>query len=463
MKTLFLLILCLLQALYSIEAPAQVFWKHTTTSMWGYDPDTGDMDSAYCFTALSCFGDNCTAAGRAQRPGNPKGLSLIFFRSTDGGKSWFEQVANVNYHWQVLNSAFRKIQQIDSLNVIAMARKGGTIVRTNDGGVTWFNIDCPVERELLDIHFSDPLNGVLTCVGLDSNLYTTSDGGVNWINRPFIPVYSCHTYGPGKYRFFKYGHGPFYTTYDDFATIDSTPPLFDASSDSLYQYVFAFIGYGTKDTMFAMANYFDKDSTGTVRPHGLIMRTTDGGKTWEKPWIFPWTKLAYLRHITSLVRDTIYAAGGDHRHYIYSVDRGKTWTLDSINIDIDHETGTCYGIAVVNDGHTIASFGSPGTPLESVLARGEFGPLKVEYIELIKYYSYFYPNPTNGKVQISSLLPYLPVAVVDIFGREVVRGLHLSAEGKCALDLSLLPPGIYNVILDYRGRKFIAGKIALIE
>lgn len=445
-------------ALVCVHAPAQVLWKHTISDVW-LNPETQEEDSVYCFTALSCFGDNCTAMGRAQRKiGDP--ISIIVFRSNDGGKSWFEQSSHAQYHWKVLNWGFRKVQQIDSLNVVAMARDGGTIIRTTDGGASWFNIDCPVERELLDIHFSDPMIGVLTCVGGENNVFTTEDGGKTWINRPFTPVYSCHSYGNGKYRFFKYGHGPFYTTDDNFVTIDSTPPLFDSITDPEYQYVFAHIEYGVKDTLYAMANYFSGDSNAWYQ-NGLIMRSTDDGQSWESPWIFPWMKLKNIRHISSIDRDTIFAAGGDARHYIYSIDRGKTWTLDSILIDIAHETGSCFGMEIASDGHPIAAFGSPGFVHESILTRGEYIPSKVEYTEMIKYYTYFFPNPTNGILNIESRYS-LPVTVIDIFGREVVNS-SLMKEGKLALDLSHLQPGLYNVIFEYEGEVFIAGKIVLVH
>jgi hypothetical protein len=51
--------------------------------------------------------------------------------------------------------------------------------------------------------------------------------------------------------------------------------------------------------------------------------------------------------------------------------------------------------------------------------------------------------------------------VIDIFGREVAKGIL--SEGKATFNLSGLSIGIYNIILDFQGQKFIAGKVVLAE
>ncbi len=464
MKLLLILIATML-ALLNVEAPAQVLWKPTTTSTW-LNPVTQEEDSAVCVTALSCYGNNCTAAGRIQMRDSPW-VRLIVYRSNDGGRSWHEQSLNLQYKPRVTDWAIKEVQQIDSLHAIIASREFGFVARTTNGGATWHSINYPVERELLDIHFSDPLTGVLTCVGSDSNIYTTSDGGVTWVNRPWTDrpwpsMWSCHSYGNGSYYFFKYGHGPFYTTEDDFVTFDSTSPILDSVSDPNYDYIFGSIEYGSKDTMYAMGNYYESID-GQARPHGLIRRTTDNGKTWEDPWIFPWENIAFIRHISSIQRDSIFAGGGDNRHYVYSHDRGKTWTVDSILIDTNHETARCFGMEISADGHPIAAFGSPGFAHESIIARGEQRTSKVEYTEFIKYYTNFYPNPTTGSVNIETIIKMgMPVTVMDIMGRELLK-TKLSEEGKLTVDISHLPPGIYNIVFNFLGKVFIVGKVAKIE
>lgn len=451
------LLLFSLLALFTIKAPAQILWRHTTADAW-INPITHKEDSAVCFTAVSCQENNCTAVGTKEKSTS---TVLVVYRSNDGGKTWLEQPQQVGYKPQVTNRAIKKVQQIDSLNVVAMAWEHGCIFRTTDGGATWFNIDCPVDRDMWDIHFSNPMTGIITCAGPDSNLFTTTDGGITWEKRLSTWYAACHSDGNGKYSVFKYAHGPIYTT-QDFITFDSTRSLFDTVSDPTFRYVFAWVDFGDADgLMFAMGNYFSLDTaSGQTQANGLIMRSTNGGQSWEQPWVFPWTKLNFIRHITDTDRDTLYAGGGDARFHVFSSDRGASWRLDSNLIDTSYETARCHGMTMAGDGHPVASFSSPGLPHASLLTRGEYTSARVEYIEVIKSYTHFFPNPTTGLINIETRYS-LPVIVVDIFGREIIKGEHLSREGKLAIDLSGYPAGIYNVIFDWMGRKFIAGKIAV--
>jgi photosystem II stability/assembly factor-like uncharacterized protein len=443
------------------EVQAQILWKHRTSDVW-LNSETKDIDSSICFTALSCEGNNCTAAAILFNQIYPAGR-LAFYHSDDGGLSWLEQQHNVPNKAGITNWGITKIQQIDSLHVVAIG-DFGVVIRTTDAGTTWERIDCPAERKLLDVHFSDSLNGILVCTGIDSNIFTTTDGGEHWIDHQFTGAnYSCHSYGEGKFSFYKYGHGPLYTTYNNFVTIDSTGLIFDSTFDPKFRYVLARCIYGMSDTVFAAGAYWPSDTVLMGGSNGIIMRSLDAGRTWEKPWIFPTSVLARVREVSSIDRDTIFAAGGDNRHYIMSTDHGKTWQIDSIMIDTVYETAKCFGMAVSKDGHPVAIFGHPGFVILSVLTRGEFIHSSVEVTERIKYNTYFYPNPTTGLVRIESIdKSKSPISVVDIFGRELLKS-KLSETGKVTLDLSNLIPGIYNILLDYYGKVFIVGKVALIK
>src|ERR1035441_2303614 len=92
-------------------------------------------DTENDFNCISCNGNNCTAAlnvfvSSIAYP-NPN-TTIGFMRSNDGGRTWAFQ--NPGLPGEVLQGGFiRVVQQIDSLNVVAVGDTG-LIVRTTDGG-----------------------------------------------------------------------------------------------------------------------------------------------------------------------------------------------------------------------------------------------------------------------------------------------------------------------------------------
>lgn len=463
MKRLLLPMLALQLLLTGVQA--QVVWKHTTSDVW-INPETSLVDSANCFTALSCYGDNCTAAAIRFVDDHFRPTGIVFYRSNDGGMSWFEQPHTISNTPNITSWGISGIQQIDSLNAVAFGDYG-VIFRTTNAGIAWFRTDCPYEKRVLDIHFSDPLTGIMTCVGgPDSNLFTTTDGGIHWVTRAApITLFSCHSYGNGKFTFYKYGFGPLYFTHNNFNSIDSLSMNFNFTTDtSKVEYIASLTFSSDSDFIIASGSHWEKDSSGKWWANAMVIRSTDGGKSWGTPQIFPRPELGNVKlRFSSLDRDTIFGGGGDFRHYIYSTDRGRTWAVDSIIIDTTYETARCYGMQISSDGHPIGIFGPPGFLTNSIITRGEYVPAKVEFIQKIRYHTYFYPNPSLDIVNIESILKDKShVSIVDIFGREVANGMLLS-EGKATLDLSPYPPGIYSVVFDFLGRKFIAGRVAKIE
>jgi len=461
MRIYWYIILLVLLAFKS-EALAQILWKHVTSDVW-INPQTQEVDSSICFTALSCYGDNCTAAAILfNYPINPVGR-IAFYRSNNGGLSWNEQPQNLpNEPPDITNWGMTRIQQIDSVNAVASGRSG-VIIRTTDGGTTWRRIDSPAKNDILDIHFSNPLTGIITCTGADSAVFTTLDGGDHWVYHQFSSFPSCHSYGNGKFRLFAYGHGPILTTNDNFQTIDTTDRIFDSITDPKYHNILGRCAFGNGDTIFALGNYVPRDSLNPSAGYGMIMRSIDGGQSWEEPWISPYNRFSVIREISHLDRDTIFAAGG-YNHYIMSTDRGRTWSMDTVVLDTNYSAPElCLGMSISKDGHPVAVFGNSGFRVTSIITRGEHIPSAVEGIERIKYNTHFYPNPTTGIVNIESIYKAKsPLVILDIFGNVLVRSM-LTAEGKATLNLSQLAHGIYYVVFDVLGRKFIAGKILVVD
>ena len=448
---------------FSPGARAQIMWDVTRSDAW-LAPDL-TVDTQYFYSAVSCFGNNCTVAATVYDVINPKPhYAITFYRSTDGGVSWRKQVPNVTLPAIITNRGITKIQQIDSLNVVGIG-DSGVVLRTFDGGKTWEKQPFPSIYKLADVHFSDPMTGIISAIGAQYQLYITSDGGRHWHNAPFPGVYleQCHSYGNGMFRFFKYGWGPIYTTYDNFKTVDSTKPVFDSLTDpKWYRYLLARCTFGGGDTILAYSKHWPADTVDIFGGNGMIMRSVDGGKHWEKPFIYPTTIISQIDYTTPLDRDTVYAGGMSNSYFLMSTNKGETWKADSILIDTSYMSTMCFGLSITSDGHPISIFSFAPFPYLSILTRGQFQKAHVEVIERIIYYSYLYPNPTSGLLNIQSIdKSKAPIRIIDIFGRECMRGA-LSDQGKLTLDLSRVSRGIYDVLLDHYGKVFSIGKIAVI-
>ena len=230
-----------------------------------------------------------------------------------------------------------------------------------------------------------------------------------------------------------------------------------------HRYVFSRIFYSSDDLIFAVGAFYPADTVVLGGTYALIMRSLDAGKTWEKPWTFPTPVMSGITRLSSLDRDTIFVGGWGSR-YLISTDRGETWRADTVILDTNYEsTEVCLGMELSNDGHPIGIFGNGGFRVTSLITRGEYLPAKVELIERVRYFTYFYPNPSTGIVNIETIdKSGSPVTIIDIFGRPVLKS-NLSKEGKLTVDLSHLQPGLYNIVFDYMGIVFVAGRIILVH
>lgn len=428
--------------------------------MWHLTHADADKDFEYSFTALSCNGSACTVAGLLLNK-QTHWISIVFWRSNDGGNTWIIQDPGLPIQRGQSQNQFTSIQQIDSVNVVAIGDTG-LIVRTFDGGITWERQQSNTEYILSDVHFSDPLNGIIVCGGIEYQILITSDGGMHWNKAPFpgIGFTRCHSYGNGKFRVFKYGWGAIYSTNDNWQTIDSTLPIYTAGSDPKYKhYLLTSCNFGGGDTVIATGIDYYRD---TFPGDGLIIRSVDGGKHWEQPTTFR-NSLIDIRYTTPLNHDTVLAGGWGGSKIIVSTAHGSTWKVDSLVLDTNYPVYTPFGLSMTGDGHPIGIFshaffkGSTG-----ILARGTLATSKVESYERIIYNTYIYPNPASSEVNIISIDIKRPVYLYDILGREVLKSVT-SLQGKVTFDVSRLPIGVYSIVLDHFAKMLPIGKVVKVE
>jgi photosystem II stability/assembly factor-like uncharacterized protein len=407
--------------------------------------------------SVSCFGENCTACGLNVAQ---KQVNIIFKRTTDGGRTWKTQLSGFPAQCCENQNLLYTVDQIDSLHAVAVGDTA-LIMRTNDGGMTWSRQSCPTRSVLFDVDFSDSLTGI--AVGTRPPvILTTSDGGVKW-NVATIAgkdFYSCHSYGGGMFRAFAYGSGPVYTTHDWWHSIDTGQLIPDSVVGSPDYPVFAGCRFIGGDTIIAYGNLLHVRKDSTYIAWGLVVRSIDAGKHWES--FFSDSSFRTLTRLSAAFHDTI-LAGGNLRtpgKFLLSADAGMSWHEDTLLFSSPAAANAVGGVSFLSDGSVIGLFGQDFLGSNSFIGRGNAVFSRVEAYERIVYGTHIYPNPSSGRVIITSVDQLRPVKLIDVLGREVLRDV-LDARGQATLNLSLLPRGIYSVMLDHYGKNLPVGKIVV--
>ncbi|MEP7234035.1 MAG: T9SS type A sorting domain-containing protein [Ignavibacteriota bacterium] len=442
---------------------------------WQVDHVWNDGQYYYSFDAISSYGNVVTAGGNIYDTVNKTTIHMLS-HTTNAGVYWdFQDPGLPHKTYSPLKEVpkFRDIQQIDSLNAVAVGDSDvGPILRTTDGGHTWVRQSCADERSVWEVHFSSPRVGIVLAYhpnpSLSWHIYTTFDGGNTWQLAPFRSenVASPHSYGDeGGFSIFKGPHGPIYSTKNNWVTVDSTTRFFNDST----KYLFWGCNY-FQDSVIAYGEV--NDASGKYLKTGIFLRSFDRGQTWKEPVFLDGIK--EIRYMTPIDRDTIIAAGWDRapgfgNNIAISTDRGATWRTDTIILTPPFN-GACNrakGITFTSNGTTIAEFGNTWNVtlgIDSTLLIRALPPKrKVEWSGKIYYNHRLFPIPATRKLNIASVEDEMPFSMIDVLGRIVLEGQTLSHESK-EIDVGDLPRGVYYVLVDYGGvrGKVVVGKAILV-
>jgi photosystem II stability/assembly factor-like uncharacterized protein len=397
--------------------------------------------NSYHFEAVDCIGNTCVASAlKTDSSGN---LSVVFFRSFDGGKSWNEQQTKFDSLPTYADYYLDRLQLIDSLHIACVGSSidGNFNSRriwlwSSDGGNSWVtDLDSALGPQLpsYSVHFSSPTTAIMTW---DSSIYTTSDGGGHWNKAALHSIFLAagRSYGGGKFAVFPWNSGKIYTTSDDWQHVDSSKSV----PTTAHLYYYSFKGH---DTIVGGSPF----SNGVFYQLGLF-RSIDAGASWEPIALSDSITPDMDFRISNLQSDPVCVGGlgqgGNRRIIVVSHDHGMSWSFDSVvagdalypypQFEIAAAAGTTNGevVAIIEI--------SPTSGAPTYLAR--LTPHTMRVSSLLQNPALdVYPNPTTDRINVSAQSPFSAI-VIDALGRSYSVQNH---DG--TLDVSLLPAGVYYV------------------
>lgn len=363
------------------------------------------------------------------------GDSSYILYSSDKGQNW--QIQNFNPNFEINDIFF-----IDRLR--GWAVENGTdginvlnnIIFTTDGGNNWIRKPFrPDNVTLYTICFTDSSKGF---IGGDQNIFHyTTDSGQSWFPvRRDSAIFSL--YPVRKIRFINNSYGFACGGYFDFGGVlwHCSDGGMLWSTDSAYADPFFDMEFLDSTSVITIASDIERSYP------SAIFKTTNLGFTWQ---FFEIPYYGVSRGISKRSYNEIW--GTFQNEFIYSTDFGNNWvTIPTPNniwiYDIEFIDST-FGISVADSGYILFYHLLPNQVNSKVQTT------KNE-IELFQNY----PNPVSTGVgnSITKIRWQAPFAgkhtliIYDILGREIyklVDEFKVAGEHEIKFDASKLPSGLY--------------------
>jgi len=242
--------------------------------------------------------------------------------TSDGGINWVRQQSSTRF-------TLASIYFFDSKNGWAVGNEG-TILHTTDGGKNWENQKSPVDYSHTSVSFVTPLKGWIASA--QTHILYTEDGGKTW-KIQFRDVQfklksisfadESHGWTVGEYGYIYYTGDGGVTWHHQGGYLRINDETDELEGDTFLYDVLAV------DPMTAWAVGLD----------GLVIKTTEGGKTWlEVHTGAPQTPLFCITNDGA----NVFVIGGKGISLI-SEDKGFTWRKPRFEPQIDYSW--IYGIA----------------------------------------------------------------------------------------------------------------------
>ncbi len=380
----------------------------------------------------------------------------------DGGLTWQEQSLSLSDPPRVT-----KIFALKEQHAAWAVGWGGFILKTTDDGLSWENLSIDPTVNLTGVHFFDTQNGIIT--GRDSQIFNTSDGGINWeevtapVNKTYRDLFfqtPTHGWITANNRILETLDGG--KTWHVNVIIPANIALYSiVFSDSLHgwaigdddwsQSLMAYTkdGGATWETIdfdipeLRSVSFTDSLHGWICGSHGVILKTTDGGITWEKSTYNQYVDFTSI-HFFDSDHGWVVGDGSILHSYsgiaLYTDDSGVTWKHKDAGVGMaltsvffsDHDFGYATGSegTILRWGDTYVGINDQ-KPLASNLKLNNF------------------PNPFSKTTTISYFLDKTSDVSIEIYrltGEQILsRQLIRQPIGKheCLFDATELPSGMY--------------------
>ena len=271
------------------------------------------------------------------------GAAGSILKTTDGGANWALTTYGSSSNYSIA------IKDASTIFVGSSSSSTGRLLQSTDYGVTWNNVTSSVVglgSTVYDIIFSDANVGYLISIGL----WKTTDGGANWESKStgldgilygvnYSDASNIYTVGQRGTVFNSTDAGESWnatnvsTEYLRTITFDGSNILVGGDNGTLvkspdnganYDNKFQFVTQELlREVKFVDANtgYACGGSTSSADSLGFLLKTTDGGATWNQmPQNFTLQVYSF-----AMPTPTIWYAGTGNNKMFKTTDAGTTW------------------------------------------------------------------------------------------------------------------------------------------
>jgi photosystem II stability/assembly factor-like uncharacterized protein len=223
----------------------------------------------------------------------------VCMKTTDGGHTWND--SNYIFHGGAFSMHFFNEQEgfICGIN--------NQIAFTANGGNTFSSVYIdPVHIPAYQVVFNDRQHGVVASGGSfgQGTLSHTADGGLTWSQTEYTHNFASISYADSN-TVYAGGYGVVYKSTDKGASFNPTY---------------------AKGDYFKGIHFFDPITGIAVGYEGLIIKTRDGGQTWDKSKLGngPFSKREYLSGVDFWDNNTGYVFG-EYGAMYKTTDGGDNW------------------------------------------------------------------------------------------------------------------------------------------